>query len=189
MSDSVQPHRRQPTRLPRSWDSPGKDTGVGCHFLLQCMKVKSESEVAQSCPTRATPWTVAYQAPPSMGCSWQESWSGVPSPSPSLILGWSILHYGKNLYFLTTYFMAYKLIIYAGPILINIICILCFPDGLDSQISVSSIFKPITVLCHSNCSSNISQVRSLAHCFINWIIIVAVSSLSHVQLFCDPHGL
>ena len=51
MSDSVQPHRRQPTRLPHSWDSPGKNTGVGCHFLLQCMKVKSESEVAQSCPT------------------------------------------------------------------------------------------------------------------------------------------
>ena len=50
-SDSVQPHRRQPTRLPRPWDSPGKNTGVGCHFLLQCMKVKSESEVAQSCPT------------------------------------------------------------------------------------------------------------------------------------------
>ena len=43
---------RQPTRLPHPWDSPGKNTGVGCHFLLQCMKVKSESEVAQSCPTR-----------------------------------------------------------------------------------------------------------------------------------------
>ena len=51
MSNSVQPRRRQPTRLPRPWDSPGKNTGVGCHFLLQCMKVKSESEVAQSCPT------------------------------------------------------------------------------------------------------------------------------------------
>ena len=51
MSDSLQPHRWQPTRLPRPWDSPGKNTGVGCHFLLQCMKVKSESEVSQSCPT------------------------------------------------------------------------------------------------------------------------------------------
>ena len=50
MSDSVRPHRRQPTRLPHPWDSPGKNTGVGCHFLLQCMKVKSETEVAQSCP-------------------------------------------------------------------------------------------------------------------------------------------
>ena len=55
MSDSVRPHRRQPTRLPRPWDSPGKNTGVRCHFLLQCMKVKSESEVTQSCPTPSDP--------------------------------------------------------------------------------------------------------------------------------------
>ena len=55
MSDSVLPHRRQPTRFPRPWDSPGKNTGVGCHFLLQCMKVKSESEVAQLCPTLTDP--------------------------------------------------------------------------------------------------------------------------------------
>ena len=55
MSDSVRPHRRQPKRLPRPWDSPGKNTGVGCHFLLQCMKVKSEREVSQSCPTLSDP--------------------------------------------------------------------------------------------------------------------------------------
>ena len=55
VSDSVRPHRRQPTRLPRPWDSPGKNTGVGCHFLLQCRKVKSESEVAQSCLTLSDP--------------------------------------------------------------------------------------------------------------------------------------
>ena len=55
MSDSVRPHRRQPTRLPRPWDSPGKNTGVGCHFLLQCIKVKRESEVTQSCPTLSDP--------------------------------------------------------------------------------------------------------------------------------------
>ena len=55
MSDSVRPHRRQPTRLRRPWDSPGKNTGVGCHFLLQCMKVKSASEVAQSCLTLGDP--------------------------------------------------------------------------------------------------------------------------------------
>ena len=55
MSDSVRPHRRQPTRFPRPWDSPGKNIGVGCHFLLQCMKVKSENEVAQSCPTLSDP--------------------------------------------------------------------------------------------------------------------------------------
>ena len=78
MSDSVRPHSPQPTRLPRPWDSPGKNTGVGCHFLLQCMKVKSESEVS----VLATPWTAAYQAPPSMGFSRQECWTGVPLPSP-----------------------------------------------------------------------------------------------------------
>ena len=49
MSYSVRPHRWQPTRLPHPWDFPGKNTGVGCHLLLQCMKVKSESEVAQLC--------------------------------------------------------------------------------------------------------------------------------------------
>ena len=55
MSDSVRPHGLQPTRLLLPWDSPGKNTGVGCHFLLQCMKVESESEVAQSCPTLRDP--------------------------------------------------------------------------------------------------------------------------------------
>ena len=55
MSNSVGPHRRQLTRRPRPWDSPGKNTGVGCHFLLQCMKVKSESEATQLCPTLSDP--------------------------------------------------------------------------------------------------------------------------------------
>ena len=83
MSDSVRPHRRQSTRLPRPWDSPRKNNGVGFHFLLQCMKV--ESEAAQSCPTLATPWTAAYQAPPSVGFSRQKYWSGVPLHSPLFI--------------------------------------------------------------------------------------------------------
>ena len=54
-SDSVRPHRLQPTRLPHPWDSPGKNTGVGCQFLLQCMKVKRESELAESCLTLRDP--------------------------------------------------------------------------------------------------------------------------------------
>ena len=105
MSDSVQPHRRKPTRFPRPWDSPGKNTEVGCHFLLQCMKVKSESEVAQSCPTLSNPmdcsppgssvhgtlqarvleWgAIAFsnQAPLSMGFSRQGYWNGLPFPFP-----------------------------------------------------------------------------------------------------------
>ena len=64
VSDSVRPQRRQPTRLPRPWHSPGKNTGVGCHFLLQCMKVKSEREVAQSCPTLSDPMDCSL-----LGCS------------------------------------------------------------------------------------------------------------------------
>ena len=82
MSDSVRPHRRQPTRLPRPWDSPGKNSGLGCHFLLQCIKVKSESEVAQSCPTLSDPMDCSPPGSPSMGFSRQEYWSGVPLPSP-----------------------------------------------------------------------------------------------------------
>ena len=130
MSDSLWPHGLKPTSLLPPWDSPGKNTGVGCHFLLQCIKVKSESEVAQSCLTLSdpmdcslpvsslhgilqartlewvaisfsnawkwkvkvkllspiwllvNPWTAAYQAPPSMGFSRQEYWSGLPLPSP-----------------------------------------------------------------------------------------------------------
>ena len=76
----MRPHRQQLTRLPRPWDSPGKNTGVGCHFLLQCMKVKVKS--LSHVRLLVTPWTAAYQGPPSMGFSRQEYWSGVPLPSP-----------------------------------------------------------------------------------------------------------
>ena len=74
MSDSVRPLRRQATRIPCPWDFPGKDTGVGCHFLLQCVKVKSLSRVQ----LLVTPCSAAYQALRSMGFSRQEYWSGVP---------------------------------------------------------------------------------------------------------------
>ena len=67
------------------WDTPGKNTGVGCHFLLQCMKVKSESEVSRV-RLLAIPWTAAYQAPLSMGFSRQEYWSGVPLPYIAFIM-------------------------------------------------------------------------------------------------------
>ena len=63
MSDSVQPHRRQPTRLRHPWDSPGKNTGVGCHFLLQCMTVKSESEVSQVLLTLSDPKDCSLPGP------------------------------------------------------------------------------------------------------------------------------
>ena len=85
MSDSVQTHRQQPTRLPHPWDSPGKNTGVGCHFLLQCMKVKSERQVAQLCLTLSDPMDCSppscsihgiFQARVKKGCyfiSWHQN--------------------------------------------------------------------------------------------------------------------
>ena len=78
---TVQRHRWQPTRLPRPWDSPGKNTGVGCHFLFQCIKVKVK--LLSHVRLLATSLTAAYQAPPSMGFSRQEYWSGLPLPSPT----------------------------------------------------------------------------------------------------------
>ena len=68
-------------QVPRPWDSPGKNTRVGCHFLLQCMTVKSEVKLLSHVRLLATPWTAAHQAPPSLGFSRQEYWSGMPLPS------------------------------------------------------------------------------------------------------------
>ena len=82
MSDSVRPHRQQPTRLCSPWDSPSKNTGVGCYFLLQCMKVKSESEVAQSCPTLSNLMDCSPPGSSVHGIFQARDWSGMPSPSP-----------------------------------------------------------------------------------------------------------
>ena len=83
VSDSVWPHRRQPIRLLHPWDSPGKNTGVGCNFLLQCMKVKVKVKSLSRVQLLVTSWTAAYQAPLSMGFSRQEYWSRSPVPSPN----------------------------------------------------------------------------------------------------------
>ena len=82
MSDSVRPHRRQPTRLPRPWASPGKNTGVGCHFFLPCMKVKSESEVAQSCQTLSDPMDCSPPGSSVHGVFQAGALEWAPSPSP-----------------------------------------------------------------------------------------------------------
>ena len=81
----MRPHRQQPTRLPHPWDSPGKNTGVGCHFPLQCMKVKVK--LLSRVRLLATPRPAAHQAPPALGFSRREHWSGVPLPSPHGVLG------------------------------------------------------------------------------------------------------
>ena len=95
----MRPNRWQSTKLPHPWDSPGKNTGVGCHFLLQYKKVKSEMKSLSCVRLLATPWTAAYQAPPSMGFSRQECWSRLPLPSPRSrhqITGKSSLNYGAD---------------------------------------------------------------------------------------------
>ena len=84
MSDSVRPHRRQPTRLPCPWDSPGKNTGVGCNFLLQCVKVKSEREAAQSCLTLSDP----------MDCSLPGS--SIPEIFQAGVLEWSAIAFSDG---------------------------------------------------------------------------------------------
>ena len=84
MSDSVRPHRWQPTRLRHPWDSPGKNTGVGCHFLLQCIKVKSEREVSQSCPTLCDP----------MDCS--PPGSSVHGIFPARVLEWGAIAFSDK---------------------------------------------------------------------------------------------
>ena len=86
MSDSLRPHRRQPTRLCHPWDSPGKNTGVGCHFLLQCMKVESESGVAQSCLTLHDPMDCSLPGSSVHGIFQARVLEWVPLPSPKKIL-------------------------------------------------------------------------------------------------------
>ena len=114
MSDPVQPQRWQPTRLCRPWDSPGKNTGVACHFLLQCMKVKSESEVAQLCLTLSDPMDCSLPGSSVHGIFQARVLSGLPLPSPvvPLIRGisrlpscWEYLMV-KDLRALTVYRMA-----------------------------------------------------------------------------------
>ena len=92
MSDPVRPRRRQPTRLPRPWDSPGKNTRVGCHVLLQCMKVKSESEVAQSCPTLSDPMDRSLPGSSVHGIFQARvlEWGAIAFSGPT-ILGWTKL--------------------------------------------------------------------------------------------------
>ena len=106
MSDSVRPLRRQPTRLPRPWGSPGKNTGVGCHFLLQCMKVKSESEVAQSCLTLSYP----------VDCS--PPGSSVHGIFQARVLEWGAIAFSKitneNLLYSTGNSTQYSVMIYTG---------------------------------------------------------------------------
>ena len=84
VSNSLQPNGLQPTRLLRPWDSPGKNPGVGCHFLLQCMKVRNEREVAQWCPTLSNPTDCSPPGSSVRGIFQAKVLEWVPLPSPTL---------------------------------------------------------------------------------------------------------
>jgi len=122
MSDSVWPHRLQPTRLPHPWDSPGKSTGVGCHFLLQCMKVKSESEVAQLCPTLSD----------SMDCS-------LPGSSVRGILQARVLEWGAIAFSEESTGCVFKIPTQSRTLWLT--CLIfeweCWGKSLESQIQIS----------------------------------------------------
>ena len=100
----VRPHRRQPARLPRPWDSPGKNTGVGCHFLLQCMKVKSESEVAQLCPALCDPMDCSPSGSSVHRIFQARVLGGVPLPFPDVRSRCRYIHHKgfPKVYFLST---------------------------------------------------------------------------------------
>ena len=131
MSNSVRPHRQQPTRLPHPWDSPGKNTGVGCHCLLHCMKVKSQSEVAQSCPTLSDP----------MDCS-------LPSSSIHGIFQARVLEWGAIAF--PWRFHSHDLITFQKP---------ChqIPSHLGSRVSTYKFCsnKNIQHSVHSTCPKNL----------------------------------
>ena len=131
MSDSVRPHRRQPTRLPRPWDSPGKNTGVGCHFL-QRMKVKSESEVAQSCLTLSD----------AMDCS-------LPGSSINGIFQARVLEWGA---------IAFSTSSSGNPIIRMLVCLIWSQRFLRLS---SGLFILFTLFCSSEVLSIILSSNSL----------------------------
>ena len=121
VSDSVRPHRRQPTRLPSPWDSPGKNTGMGCHFLLQCMKVKSEREVAQLCLTLSDP----------MDCS--PPGFSVHGVFQTRILEWGAIAFSE--------YILYVIVILYYTILYNILYIISIYSLLTNSLLVLRIFQ------------------------------------------------
>ena len=135
MSDSVRPHWRQPTRHPHPWDSPGKNTGVGCHFLLQCRNVKSESEVAQSCPTLRDP----------MGCSLPGS--SVHGIFQARVLEWGAIAFSNINLYISVYLnlsihpsiVSIHLIYYVSSIYLLSTYPFIYPSSYPSIISIHHI--------------------------------------------------
>ena len=133
MSNSVRPQRWQPTRLPSPWDSPGKNTGVGCHFLLQYMKVKSESEVTQLCPTLSDP----------IDCSL--SGSSIHEIFQARVLEWGAIAFSNKC--AKGRFTIIFLLFFKASELINVQSFKCISDCQQSQ---ASFLTPWLENCPSN---------------------------------------
>ena len=142
VSDSVRPQRRQPTRLPCPWNSPGKNTGVGCHFLLQCRKVKSESEVAESCPTPSDP----------MDCS-------LPGSSIHRIFQAGVLEWGAIAFSIVTSKLAHTWPWHKGILEYPFLSILVEVRAIDWSCKTTEFHWVLldiflvtwSNLCHTNC--------------------------------------
>ena len=131
MSDSVRPQRRQPTRLPRPWNSPGTNTGVGCHVLLQCMKVKSESEVAQSCPTLSDP----------MHCSLPGS--SVHGRFQATVLEWGAIAFSGLYLYIPRFFLSLKSLLKLTQLYHTFFSVVCYNYMKDKIQKSAAVTLPI----------------------------------------------
>jgi len=183
VSDSVRPHKWQPTRLPRPWDSPGKNTGVGCHFLLQCRKVKSESDLAQSCPTLSNPMDCSLTGSSVHGIFQARvlEWGAIAFSGYMYTWGLFMLRFNrkqqnsvKQVYFNT------KLITWLFFVFLNFpkSFTLVFPCYLDVQlfISVNILLAQSYISLH-----NADDIISSAHCFPPLFTIWNLSYLTFIS--------
>ena len=182
MSDSVWPHSWQPTRLPRPWDSPGKNTGVGCHFLLQCMKVKSESEVAQSCPTLSDPMDCG---PPG---------SSVHGIFQARVLEWGAITTGPqgnlSYRFLTHAPFHFKVIVFLTVFIINSFWILsnAFSQSIDMFLSL--FFFNIAYAYELSCFSHVQLFATPWTVALQVLLSMEFSRQEHWSgLPCPPPGV
>ena len=160
MSNSVRPHRWQPTRLPHPWDSPGKNTGVGCHFFLQCMKVKNKSEATQSCPTLHDP----------MDCSL--SGSSVHGIFQARILEWGAIAFFIDIYIYTSIFTSQTIYIDIHE----------FPLYFSFQ---STLFFYFFV--YVSPFSNMRNLMFLIHLFSIYLLHQSYLYVAHFSLYlCSP---
>ena len=146
LSNSVRPHRWQPTRLPRPWDSPGKNAGVGCHFLLQCMKVKNESEVSQSCLTLCDP----------MDCSLPDS--SIHGSFQARVLEWVASAFSATYLRLLLFFLAILILACASSSLtFRIMCSAYKLNKQGNNIALMYSFPNFEPVCYSMSGSDFSD--------------------------------